>query len=64
MTTDRRELVVERAEREVACRIRRLHRQGRSIRAIAEPLNAEGVPAKRGGACHPATVARVLRRTP
>jgi IS30 family transposase len=52
------------AEREVARRIRRLHRGGLSIRRIADQLNAEQVPAKRGGPWHPTTVARVLRRIP
>jgi hypothetical protein len=39
-------------------------RGGLSIRAIAAALNAEGVPAKRGGQWHPTTVARVLGRKP
>ena len=42
--------------------IRRLHRGGLSVRKIADQLNAEQIPAKRGGAWHPTTVARVLRR--
>jgi hypothetical protein len=55
-------LVAAPAEQAVARRIRRLHRGGLSIRAIAAALNAEGVPAKRGGKWHPTTVARVLER--
>ncbi len=59
-TTERKQLVPDQAEREVARRIRRLHQGGVSIRKIAHKLNAEQVPAKRGGARHPTTVARVL----
>jgi DNA invertase Pin-like site-specific DNA recombinase len=58
-----KQLVPDRAERDVARRIRWLHQDGRSIRAIADQLNAEQIPAKRGGRWHPTTVARVLRRT-
>jgi len=36
---------------------------GSSLREIATHLNAYGVPAKRGGAWHPQTVARVLQAT-
>ncbi len=64
LTTERKQLVPHQAEREVGRRIRRLHRTGLSIRKIADRLNAEEVPAKRGSAWHPTTVARVLRRTP
>jgi DNA invertase Pin-like site-specific DNA recombinase len=59
-----KELSPDPTEQAIARRIRRLHRDGRSIRAIADRLNAEQVPAKRGGHWHPTTVARVLRRTP
>jgi DNA invertase Pin-like site-specific DNA recombinase len=59
-----KELTPDPAEREVARRIRRLHQAGLSIRKIADQLNAEQVPAKRGGPWHPTTVARVLQRTP
>ena len=48
LTTDRKQLVPDRAEQEIARRIRRLHR-GLSIRRITDRLNAEQVPAKRGG---------------
>ena len=60
-TTERKQLVPDQAERDVV--IRRLHWSGLSNRKIADQLNAEQVPAKRGGAWHPTTVARVLRRT-
>jgi DNA invertase Pin-like site-specific DNA recombinase len=63
-TTERKRLVPDQAERDVARRIRRLHQAGHSIRAIADQLNAEQIPAKRGGRWHPTTVARVLGRTP
>jgi DNA invertase Pin-like site-specific DNA recombinase len=62
-TTERKQLVPDQNEREVARRIRRLHRGGLSIRKIADQLNTEQIPAKRGGPWHPTTVARVLRRT-
>ena len=58
------ELTPDPAEGKVARRIRRLHQAGLSIRKIADQLNAEQVPAKRGGPWHPTTVARVLQRTP
>jgi len=64
LTTERKQLVPDRAERAVARRIRRLHRGGLSIRKIADQLNTEQVPAKRGGSWHPTTVARVLQRNP
>jgi DNA invertase Pin-like site-specific DNA recombinase len=60
LTTQDKQLVPDRAERDVARRIRRMHQDGRSIRAIADQLNAEQIPAKRGGKWHPTTVARVL----
>jgi DNA invertase Pin-like site-specific DNA recombinase len=60
-TTDRKQLVPDQAEQEIARRIRRLHRGGLSIRKITDQLNAEQVPAKRGGTWHPTTVARVLQ---
>jgi IS30 family transposase len=59
-----KELTPDPTEQAIAHRIRRLHRGGLSIRKIADQLNAEQVPAKRGGPWHPTTVARVLRRTP
>jgi DNA invertase Pin-like site-specific DNA recombinase len=61
-TTERKQLVPDQAEREVTRRIHLLHRGGLSIRKIADQLNAEQVPAKRGGRWHPTTVARVLHR--
>jgi DNA invertase Pin-like site-specific DNA recombinase len=57
-----KELAPDRSEQTIARRIRRLHRDGHSIRAIAALLNTEQIPAKRGGRWHPTTVARVLER--
>jgi DNA invertase Pin-like site-specific DNA recombinase len=57
-----KELAPDRSEQTIARRIRRLHRDGHSIRAIAALLNTEQTPAKRGGHWHPTTVARVLER--
>jgi site-specific DNA recombinase len=50
------------AEMDTVGRIRELHRQGLSIRAIAQQLAAEGCPTKRGGRWHPTMVHRILRR--
>jgi len=55
-----KELAPDQGEQAVARRIRRLHRDGLSIRAIADQLNVDQVPAKRGGRWYPTTVARVL----
>ena len=35
--------------------------QGRSLRAIAEDLNTQGVPTARGGTWHASTVRHVVR---
>lgn len=43
-------------------RIRELQAEGASVRSIAETLEREGFPTKRGARWHPTTVARVLRR--
>lgn len=46
---------------EVIARILALRQAGRSLPAIAEELNAEGVPTAHGGArWYPSTIARVL----
>lgn len=52
---------VEPAEVAALGRIAELHAHGATVRAIAERLNAEGVPA-RGRRWHATTVARALRR--
>jgi len=56
-----KELVPDPAEQTGIRRIRRMDRDGLSLRAIAAALEAEGIPAKRGGEWYPATVARVLQ---
>jgi DNA invertase Pin-like site-specific DNA recombinase len=54
-------LVEVASEQQIIERMRSLHAGGRSVRGIAEDLNAEGVVAKRvGSRWHPTTVARVL----
>lgn len=50
------------AEQTVLRRMRTLATQGESTRAIADLLNSEDVPAKRGGRWSPGTVARLLKR--
>ncbi|MFP5377930.1 MAG: recombinase family protein [Acidimicrobiia bacterium] len=57
-----RELVAEPAEQETIARIVELRSAGASLREISRTLAAEGRPAKRGGAWHPKTLARVLAR--
>lgn len=57
-----RDLVPNLAEQRQVARIRRWHRDGRSLREIARRLNAEGIPSRRGR-WHPQTVSRVLERT-
>ena len=50
-------------EQAVLARMRALQKSGRSIRQIAEELNADAVPAKREGSrWHPTTVSRALVR--
>jgi DNA invertase Pin-like site-specific DNA recombinase len=56
------QLVPVRNEAAAVRRIMELHRAGRSARSIAATLDAEGVPAKRGGRWYPMTVSRVIRR--
>jgi DNA invertase Pin-like site-specific DNA recombinase len=56
-----RELVVDEQEQRTIARIGELHEQGQSSRIIAETLNDEGRPAKRGGSWSSATVCRVVR---
>jgi DNA invertase Pin-like site-specific DNA recombinase len=56
-----RELVQDEREQRVIARISELHEAGRSSRAIAQVLNAEGLASKRGGSWSSATVARLVR---
>lgn len=59
--TDSGMLAADPREQAAVARIRCLRKDGASIRAIADSLNTEQVPA-RGGRWHPTTVARVIRR--
>lgn len=56
--------IVRQVEEECAAveRVLALRAQGLSLRAIAEALTQEEIRTKRGGAWHPQTVSRVLRR--
>jgi DNA invertase Pin-like site-specific DNA recombinase len=57
-----RELVPDEGERAAVAKIVALRSEGRSLRAIAEVLDREGIVSKRGGRWHPQTVRRVLER--
>jgi DNA invertase Pin-like site-specific DNA recombinase len=59
-----RELVLDELEQRTIARIQDLHRQAQSSRVIAQILNDEGLPSKRGGLWSSATVARVVRSLP
>ncbi|MEW5932001.1 MAG: recombinase family protein [Bacillota bacterium] len=53
-------LEVDPEEAELVRRIHAMRKQGMSYRAIADTLNAEGAPTKRGGKWYPATIAYIL----
>lgn len=55
-------LVEVEEEQEVLALMRTLQATGASIRNIAEQLNREDTPARRGGRWHPTTVSRALTR--
>jgi DNA invertase Pin-like site-specific DNA recombinase len=57
-----RKLVADPEEQRAIARIRELHEQGASLRAIAATLTVENIKPKRGRRWHPTTVARVLNR--
>lgn len=57
-----KELVPDDAEQAALARMRDMRDAGLSYPQIAEALNLEGVPSKRGGRWHPMTVSRVLAR--
>jgi DNA invertase Pin-like site-specific DNA recombinase len=57
-----RALVDDDREHAVIARMKELRRGGASLRSVADSLNAEGLPPKRGTRWHPQTVARVLAR--
>lgn len=50
------------ARARAAQQVHRLHQEGRSLRAIAEALNAQGVPTLRGRQWHASTIRALLRR--
>lgn len=56
-----RELVADLAEQKTVQQMKRWRREGKSLREIADRLNTDGVPARRGR-WHPQTVARVVDR--
>ena len=56
------ELVDDLDERAAIARVLELQAEGRSLRQIADVLDAEGHRAKRGGSWHPNAVRRVLDR--
>jgi len=57
-----RELVTDDREATVIAEMRELREAGKSLRQIADHLNAAGHAPKRGGIWHPMTVGRVLAR--
>lgn len=59
-----RELVKDDREQRVLRRMRRLRKDGLSLREIGRTLESEGLDPKRGTRWHPTTVARALTRTP
>lgn len=56
------ELVPDEVEQAVLSRMRSLHADGLSTRAIAEAVNDEGLTTRKGGQWSSASVARLLRR--
>ena len=60
--SDDGELVPDEREAAIAARIADLRADGKSLREIAAQLDADGLPAKRGGTWSPVTVSRVLAR--
>ncbi len=52
----------EALEQKTVQKIRRLRAKGWTLQAIADKLNAESVPTKRGGRWHPSTVTYIVRR--
>lgn len=54
------ELATDATEAAVLKQMRALAAEGISVRGIADLLNEQGVPSKRGGKWHPTTVARLL----
>ena len=55
-----RELTTDAREAETLTRIETMRAQGMGYKAIADALNAEGIPTKRSGKWHAATISRIL----
>jgi hypothetical protein len=53
---------VDAAELAVVDRIKSMRSTGETLRAIADVLNSEGIPARRGGKWYPMTIANILRQ--
>lgn len=47
-------------EQRVITKIKRMHRQGKSLRRIAQHLNTKRIPSKRGCRWHPSTINYIL----
>lgn len=62
MRAEGRQLIPDLGEQATVARIRELRESGTGLRAIAQTLNDEGRPSKRGGPWHTETVRRVLQR--
>jgi hypothetical protein len=54
--------MADEAQRSGVDRILRLRRKGRTLRAIANAMNAANVPAPRAGRWNPMTVSLILKR--
>jgi site-specific DNA recombinase len=53
-------LVPDPDEQSLVARMRQMHNEGRSLRGIADQLNAEGIVGKAGGRWYATTVKKVL----
>lgn len=56
------ELVTDEAEQETIALIQRHRKSGKSPQKIADFLNAQRIPTKRGGTWHHSTIRKVLGR--
>jgi len=54
------DLVIDQAEADIVLMVKKLRRRGLSMKAIADRLNREGVPTKRGGQWHASTIQYIL----
>lgn len=60
---ERAKIVVDKRAAEIVKRTFREYARGRSMAAVAEGLNADGLPTRRGGKWRPSTVGTILRNT-